>query len=88
MVDDESFASRTKSTSRAHNRLAYVNNRIFSPFSSDHYCIYGLLPRHADDVGKCVSEKFENENFVLMFFPSSFFQSSFSLNSFFFLSCI
>lgn len=58
MMMDE-FASRaTMSTSRAHNRLAYVNNRIFSPFSSDYYCIYGLLPRHADDdVGKCVSEK-------------------------------
>ncbi|KAL7027628.1 hypothetical protein ACKWTF_005501 [Chironomus riparius] len=54
-VQIQSQSSCTTSTaSRAHNRIAYVNNRIFSPFSSDYYCIYGLLPRHADDdVGKC-----------------------------------
>ncbi|CRL04094.1 CLUMA_CG017207, isoform A [Clunio marinus] len=28
---------------------AHVNNRIFSPFSSDYYCIYGLLPRNTED---------------------------------------
>jgi hypothetical protein len=33
---------------------ANVNNRIFSPFSSDYYCIYGLLPRHTDDDGRRV----------------------------------
>lgn len=62
-IDENSSADnenvRRRTSGRAHNRLAYVNNRIFSPFSSDYFCIYGLLPRHADDddVGKCVSEK-------------------------------
>jgi hypothetical protein len=38
----------TRATALRLQSNAHVNNRIFSPFSSDYYCIYGLLPRHTD----------------------------------------
>lgn len=28
---------------------AHVNERIFSPFSSDYYCIYGSMPQKSDE---------------------------------------
>lgn len=40
---------------RLQSNNVHVNNRIFSPFSSDYYCIYGLLPRHTDGDGRRVS---------------------------------
>lgn len=58
MQSQSSITATTTTTSTANQvqSRTYVNNRIFSPFSSDYYCIYGLLPRHAhaDDVGKSV----------------------------------
>lgn len=46
---------------------AHVNNRNFSPFSSDYYCIYGLLPRHSEDDGRRVRLHPMSFNLVMLF---------------------
>ena len=47
---------RASSSARRLPSNAHVNNRNFSPFSSDYYCIYGLLPRHSEDDGRRVRQ--------------------------------
>lgn len=51
-IDDAPRRADGRASLRRQN--AHVNNRIFSPFSSDYYCIYGLLPRRADGDGRRV----------------------------------
>lgn len=43
-IDEALGASRMYKSSNAH-----VNERIFSPFSSDYYCIYGSMPQKSED---------------------------------------